>query len=256
TALKVPSFIFLIEATDSLLEWESVIWSLPSRGAEAKFRAGQLKKEVTKMEILKALKLEEREWEHIRASLQSCGDIGELDSKDHLDSHTALMHGGLPLVRNLLEMENKYPKHGYFTPEAAYVFATLASKAGERLGLRNGLAQTFGSGYSWVRTGCLELNGKEGHKQIIKQLFFFKLFFPVGGFFNWDFSSPVVKTKLDLVFYKFMTWQNKAGSYIQDVREYREQIEPLWRGLLLALDFPVIEGGGKYQTRESIEYQP
>jgi hypothetical protein len=207
------------------------------------------------MEILKALKIEKREWENIRVSLQRCGDIGEFDSKNHLDSDTALMHGGLPLVKNLTEMENKFPKHGYFTREAAYVFSTLATRAGEKLRLNNGLAQTFGSGYSWVRTGCLDLDGKEGHKQIIKQLFFFKLFFPVGGFFNWDFNSPVVKKKLNLVFYKFITWQNNPGSYIQDVRDYREQIEPLWRGLLLALRFPVTESKEQYQTWESIEYQ-
>jgi len=207
------------------------------------------------MEIFNALRIEKREWGNIRVSLQACGDIGEFDSINHLQGNTPLMSRGLPLVRNLIEMENKLSKHGYFTRESAYVFSALASKAGERLGLKNGLAQTFGSGYSWVRTGCLDLNGKEGHKQIIKQLFFFKLFFPVGGFFNWDFDSPVVKKKMSLVFCKFVKWQNNPAIYFQDVREYREQIEPLWRGLLHALSFPSSDNKEEHSIWERIDYR-
>ncbi len=207
------------------------------------------------MEIFNTLRIEKREWENIRISLQGCGDIGEFDSMNHLHDNTPLISGGLPLVRNLIEMENKLSKHGYFTRESAYVFSNLASRAGERLGLKNGLAQTFGSGYSWVRTGCLDLNGKEGHKQIIKQLFFFKLFFPVGGFFNWDFDSSVVKRKMSLVFCKFTKWQDNPAMYVQDVREYREQIEPLWRGLLHALSFPSSDNNEEHTIWERIDYQ-
>ncbi|HWP92969.1 MAG TPA: hypothetical protein VNN20_12320 [Thermodesulfobacteriota bacterium] len=205
------------------------------------------------MEILKILKIEQREWENIRTSLQECGDIGEFDSKKYMEGASTPLHQDLPLFRNLMEMEKKLPRHGYFTQEAAFVFTVLASKAGERLGLEDGLAQTFGSGYSWVRTGSLALNGREGHKEIIKQLFFFKLFFPVGGFYNWDFSSPIVKRKLGLVYCKFRSWQDNPDSYIQDVRDCREQLEPLWHGLLLALGFPTIDWIGAYETyRDSI----
>ena len=200
------------------------------------------------MDILRALQIAEREWENIGISLKNCGDIGESDPKDYLQADFVATHKDLPIFRNVIEMENKFSKHGYFTPEAAFVFSALASKAGERLGLKNDLAQTFGSGYSWVRTGSLALNGREGHKEIIKQLFFFKLFFPVGGFYNWDFSSPIVKRKLGLVFCKFRSWHDNPDSYIQDVRDCREQLEPLWHGLLLALGFPKIDWVGAYET--------
>lgn len=200
------------------------------------------------MDTPRAFEIAKREWANLGISLQACGDIGEFDPKDYLHSDSGLLHQGFLLVRNLIEMENKFPKHGYFTPEAAFVFSALASKAGERLGLKMGLAQTFGSGYSWVRTGSLSFEAKEESRQIIKQLFFFKLFFPVGGFFNWDFNSHVVQKKLDLVFYKFATWQNKPDSYIQDVRDGKEQLEPIWHGLLLAMGFPGIDWIGAYET--------
>jgi hypothetical protein len=190
------------------------------------------------MEIPRALQIARREWENIRISLQECSDIGEFDSNNHVNSKTTLISRGNLLVRNLIEMENKLPTHGYFTPEASYVFTTLASRASERLELGGRLAQTFGSGYSWVRTGWLDLSGMEEQKHLIKQLFFFKIFFPLGGYFNWDFNSPLVKTKLKAVFYIFATWQGNPSSYIQDVKDYRSGLEPLWHGLSLALDFP------------------
>lgn len=31
-------------------------------------------------------------------------------------------------------------------------------------------------------------------------MLFFRTFFPVGGGFNWDFNSPLVKKKLKLIF--------------------------------------------------------
>jgi hypothetical protein len=192
------------------------------------------------MEILRALQIARREWEHIRISLKNCSDIGEFNSKNHANSKPNLLtlSKGSFLVRNLIGMENKLPTYGYLTPEAAYIFTTLASKAGKRLGLTCRLAETFGSGYSWVRTGWFDPSGIEEQKHIIKQLFFFKIFFPLGGYFYWDFNSPVVKTKLKAVLYKFTTWQDNPSSYLQDVKDYKAQLEPLWRGLSLALDFP------------------
>lgn len=200
------------------------------------------------MDIFRALQIAERKWENIGISLKNCGDIGEFNPKDYLPADSGPIHKDLPLFRNLIEMENKFPKHGYFTPEAAFVFSTLASKAGERLGLKNGLAQTCGSGYSWVRTGALSLDGNEGHKHIIKQLFFFKLFFPIGGFFNWDFNSHIVQRKFNLIFYKFATWQNNPDSYILDVRDCRELLEPIWHGLLLAMGYPATDWSGACES--------
>jgi hypothetical protein len=189
------------------------------------------------MEILRALQIAKREWGNIRVSLEMCGDIGEFDSKNYVNINPDLLSEGSVLVRNLIEMDNKLPTYGYFTQEASYVFTTLASRAAERLGLTDKLAQTFGSGYSWVRTGCLDPKGTE-KQHVIKQLFFFKIFFPLGGYFSWDFNSPEVKTKLRVVLHKYAEWQDNPRSYVEDVGRYTDQLEPLWRGLSLALDFP------------------
>lgn len=189
------------------------------------------------MGIQRAIQIAKREWENIRLSLQMYGDIGEFDSVNHLDSGSAIVSETLPFVRSLIEMENKLSTYGYFTPEAGYVFTYLVSRAGERLGLSYKLAQTFGRGYSWIRTGWFDLEGVE-KQHLIKQIIFFKLFFPLGrDFISWDFNSPSVRTKLRAVLYKFAAWQSNPNSYIQDVREYREQLEPLWYGLSLALNF-------------------
>ena len=207
------------------------------------------------MEILGALKIAVREWENIRVSLEMFGDIEDFDTKHYLNNKLTLLPGGLTLARKLIEMEGKLPTYGYLTQEAAYVFTTLASRAVERLGLIGGLAHTFGSGYSWVRTGRLDPSGIEEQKHVIKQLFFYKIFFPLGGYFNWDFNSPVVKTKLQVVLLKFTTWQDNPDIYLQDVNDYKEQLEPLWRGLSLALGFPVADGSRGYQTWKDIESQ-
>lgn len=127
-------------------------------------------------------------------------------------------------ARDLIDMDyklNRLPTYGYFTPEAAHVFTALTYRAVKRLGLRERAAKTFGSGFSLVRTGCLDSYGTE--KQSEEQLAFFKLFFPFGGGFNWNFNSPPVKKKLKLIFDKFLASQcarekkkasqtNKTGS--------------------------------------------
>ncbi|HSE83886.1 MAG TPA: hypothetical protein VLB01_05010 [Thermodesulfobacteriota bacterium] len=196
-----------------------------TQGAEGKMRTvgGE-------MEIERALRLAEREWENIRFSLRMCGDIGAFDLK-------ALNINGsnsLSLLRNIIEMENKLPVCGYFTKEAASVFAAFATEAGKRLGLSGELAQDFGRGYSLVRTGCVgsECTKKLEDQQLVKQLFFYKMFFPFGAYSGtWDFGSDVVGTKLRLIFDTFMTWQHAPRSYIQDVREYGIQLDSLWHGL-------------------------
>jgi hypothetical protein len=166
-----------------------------------------------KERLERALQIAGREWGNIRVSLQGCGDIGEFDSKNYVNGRTALISENSLLFRNLIEMDNKLPTYGYFTQEASYVFTILASKAAERLGLIDELAQTFGRGYSWVRTGWFDSVGIE-KQHLIKQVIFFKLFFPSLGRDSWDFSSPEVKTKLKIVSDKFIAWQNVSGGYI------------------------------------------
>lgn len=188
------------------------------------------------MDIQGAIQIAKREWENIRLSLRMCGDIGEFDSINHLNTSSPIVSEALPLIRNLIEMDNKLSTYGYFTPEAGYVFTYLASRAGERLGLSYKLAQTFGRGYSWIRTGWFDLESVE-RRHLIKQIIFFKLFFPLGrDFISWDFNSPAAKAKLKAILYKFAAWQSNPNSYIQDIRECREQLEPLWYGLSLALN--------------------
>src|ERR1700757_5075757 len=192
------------------------------------------------MEILEALQIAKREWENIRVSLEMCGDIGEFDSKNYININPGLLSEGSLLVRNLIDMDNKLPTHGYFTQEASYVFTYLVSRAGERLGLTSAMAQSFGRGYSWIRTCWFDPYGME-KQHVIKQLFFMKIFFPLGGYFNWYFDSPEVKTKLKAVLHMFTKWQVNPRSYIEDVGRYGDQLEPLWRCLSLALDFPVTD---------------
>jgi hypothetical protein len=190
-------------------------------------------------EIKRAFEIATRGWENVKASLEICGDIGGFHSRNHARSkpNSILVSEGLHLVRNIIMMEIKLSTYGYFTQEAAYVFTYIASRAAERLGLKGEMAQIFGRGYSWVRTGCFDPFEIEEH-HVIKQLFFMKIFFPLGGYFKWDFNSPVVKTKLRAILHKFVAWQDNPRSYIQDVKDYKDQIEPLWRGLSLAINSP------------------
>ena len=188
------------------------------------------------MEILRAIEIAKREWENIRVSLERCGDIGEFDSKNYARSRISPISNGPYLIRNIIEMDNKLPTYSYIADEAGHVYAVLVSRAGERLKLNPRLAETFGKGYSWVRTGFLDFSLAE-KRYLIKQLFFFKLFFPLGGYFCWDFNSEASKSKLNLIYHKFNTWQNNPSIYFQDVSYYREQLECLWNDLTLAMGF-------------------
>lgn len=189
------------------------------------------------MEIEKAFQLAKREWENIRSSLLMCGDIGEFDSRIFASNGSDF----LLLYRNIVEMERKLSTYGYYTKEAAYVFTALSTMAGKRLGLSDELAQDFGRGYGLVRTGWVGSDYAEKceDQQLIKQLFFYKLFFPFGAHSNpWDFTSPVVGTKLKLILDTFLIWQYAPRSYVQDVREYGIQIDPIWHGLSLWGEIP------------------
>ncbi|MGQ0793324.1 MAG: hypothetical protein ACT4NX_04460 [Deltaproteobacteria bacterium] len=191
------------------------------------------------MEIQSAVQIARREWENIQISLQLCGDTGEFSLKRQVN-------GNLYLTNSLMDMERKIPVHDYLTLEAAYVFAELASKAAERLGLSRNLAKTFGSGYSWVRTGWVDLRwlnaaGKLRIKDhVVNQVLFFRLFFPsTEGDFIWGFDSPPVKARLKLIFDKFNMWQCNPDSRIEDFISYKHTLAPLWLGLTMTMDAPV-----------------
>src|SRR5882724_9469332 len=119
------------------------------------------------MDTQRAVQIAKREWENIRASLEMCGDIGAFSPKDYINinGRFALPSLDLLLVRKLIEMDNKLPSYGYFTQEAAYVFYTLASRAGKRIGLIGRVAKTFGTGYSLIRTGCLTSDRTEKQRK-------------------------------------------------------------------------------------------
>lgn len=206
------------------------------------------------MLVQNALEIANREWENIRTSLEECGDIGVFNDESQLyDNGSSRIDKCFSLVRSLIEMDSKLPKYGYFTMDAAHVFATLASKAGVTLGLCESLAYKFGCGYSLVRTSCLDRNCvNDIQRHVLKQLLFFKIFYPLGGFFDWDFDSPAEQLKLELVFHMFTDWQKKPESYRRDLTDFGEQLEPLLRGLSIKINLPEIVGSdtGEYIENE------
>jgi hypothetical protein len=165
--------------------------------------------------IDKALEVARREWENIRGSLTMYGDIGDFNPEDFILGKPTLISDLLCFITNLIEMDKQLIRHGYSTPEALDVFTTVATKAAERLGLSEGLALAFGSGYGYVRTGWLGLQEIEQ-----QQVIFSKIYFTVGVNFYWKFDSPLVRTKLKTVFNRFMSWQNDPQSYSREMKAY------------------------------------
>ena len=213
------------------------------------------------MLVQNALEIANRQWENIRTSLGECGDIGVFDYESPLyNNGNSEIDKGPSLVRSLVEMDRKILKYSYFTMEAANVFTTLASKAGVTLGLCETLASKFGCGYSLVRTSCLDQNCvNDVERHVLKQLLFFKIFYPLGGFFDWDFDSPAEKLKLKLVFHMFKGWQKQPESYQRDLSDFGEQLEPLLRGLSIKISLPEKVGSDiddyiENESKSDIEY--
>jgi len=174
--------------------------------------------------INKSLDIAGREWEHIKHSLEMCGDIGEFDPECFvLDKPTLISNLSL-FTANLIEMDEKSMRHGYATPEALDTFTTLATRALERLGLSKEWALAFGDGYGYVRTGWFGC--REGTEE--QQMLFSKMFFPVGKVFNWDFDSSLVKTKFKTVLETFIGWQNDPQLYANELKRYYRHSKPLW----------------------------
>ena len=213
------------------------------------------------MLVRNALDIANREWENIRTSLEECGDIGAFNNGSQLyNNGSSQVDEDLSLSRSLIEMDGKLSKYGYFTMDAAHVFVTLASKAGVTLGLSKNVASKFGCGYSLVRTSCLDRNCVDDiQRHVLKQLLFFKIFFPLGGIFDWDFDSPAEQLKLKLVFHMFTGWQRRPESYKRDLVDFGGQLEPLLHGMSIKINLLEIVGSdtGEYienQTKSEMEY--
>ena len=190
------------------------------------------------MEIRAVAQIARREWENIAISLEDCGDIGKFDIEYHIVDNPGL-------IKHLIEMENKVHLCGYLTLDAASVFTELAHKAAERLGLKGDIARSFAGGYSWVRTGWFDLMWSDFRDiydledHLIKQIFFFKIFFPKFVDLNWSFDSPSVIENFSAVYHRFVGWQNNPARYVNDYKLYKEQIEPIWINLSMVLDNPI-----------------
>ncbi|MCL4245345.1 MAG: hypothetical protein KJ002_09480 [Candidatus Dadabacteria bacterium] len=181
------------------------------------------------------------EWEKIRMSLSEIGDIGNLELQPEIQFRQARGYNGIYLVNSLNRFSAEFPEKGYFTPEAAYVYVNLVGYAGARLGLEDNFAESFGSGYSWVRTGLFDVYYAGDHRSIIKQLLFFQTFYPVEGDFHWTFESAEVKDRLKRVFSAFLLWQENPAEYVKGLRSFSDKLEPLRRGLSRALGVPILE---------------
>lgn len=193
------------------------------------------------MKSEETIRIAKREWENIRTSLNEIGDIGELEFGAIPGTRFAKNYSGLYLVNSLNRLEEGFSEHGYFTPEAAYVYVNFAYIAGKKLGLEDKFAESFGSGYSWVRTGFFDLHYVEDHRSVIKQLLFFQTFYPIDGDFNWNFDSPEAGEKLKRVFNNFRLWQDNPAAYVRGLRAFREKLERFRYGLSLALGAPITD---------------
>lgn len=189
----------------------------------------------------KAIRIAKREWENIRVSLELCGDIGEFNKEEFMigvieedviikepaisPSKSVSPHAPsfypMYLVRNLLQMDEKLPKHGYKTVEALYAYIELVTKAVERIGLVGTFSMAFGSGYGNVRTGWIAEKGRKEERVI-----FFDMFFRGRPDYDWDFHWNSVKEKLKQIFNKFMKWQENPVLYRKEVKP-KAKVKPM-----------------------------
>jgi len=176
------------------------------------------------MEIQSVFQTAKREWDNISISLELCGGIGEFDLVHYIESKPEL-------IRSLIGMEKKIHDHDYLTRDAALVFAELVSEAGRRLGLDPNLANTFGGGYSWVRTGWFDLVGLgfdnlvNLEERLTQEIFFFRLFYPSREDYGWLFDSPNTASSFKYIYDKFRSWQSDPVGYDRDVKLYKTEID-------------------------------
>ena len=193
------------------------------------------------MEIQRALQIAQREWENIRISLELCGDIGELDEEEFMigvieedviikeptisPSKSVSLYAPsfypMYLIRNLLQMDEKLPKHGYKTVEALYAYIELVTKAAERIGLVGTFSMAFAAGYGNVRTGWIAEKGRREERVI-----FFDTFFRGSPDYDWDFHWHSTKEKFKQIFDKFMKWQEDPNLYKKEVKP-KVKVKPM-----------------------------
>ena len=176
------------------------------------------------MMIDRAILLAKRQWENLRFYFEMCGDIGDFDFDDlkncrwfsEQECHEVF-------IANIFYMDKKLPQYEYATPEALNVFTVLASKAAEKLGLKEELALAFGMGYGFVQTGLFSYCRLEP-----KQILFHKMFYPLGLICSRDFDPSLVKKKLKIVYERFKSWQDNPQLYLQDLKQF-QNIEEVWK---------------------------
>ena len=181
------------------------------------------------MNILKSIYIAQEEWEHIRLSLEKCGDIGPYCATDH-NHDVKIIHGNYKLITKLSEMKNNFPQYGYYSPEASFVFEKLATRAARKLGLSREFAYEFGNLYSLFRTEYLVLNvdvdsDNNTKRNFIRQFFYYDQLFPIDEFHNWNFGSAKVKTKLKGIYDKLVFCQDNPESFERELKKFSSRSE-------------------------------
>ncbi len=159
-----------------------------------------------------AKQIQKKEWDTLRLYFDWCGDIGEFEFED-LMNYSSTAGEEEVLVGKTVSMYESFPKRGYASPEAFSVVTILASSAAEKLGLSKNIADSFGLGFAFVRTGFISYSELEP-----KQLLFHRLFFPLGRFANnyLEFEPSLVKPKMKALFERFKSWDENPARFEVD----------------------------------------
>lgn len=156
------------------------------------------------------------EWEILRLYFDCCGEIGEFDFEELLNSE-AIKGEEEGFIAKTIAMYENFSENGYHSPDAFYVVVIMASNAAEKLGLSKGIAWSFGNGYSFVRTGFISYDSMEP-----KQFLFHKLFYPLGlvSSNGWDGDQSALNQKIKKVFEIFRSWDENPKSFEMDYLLY------------------------------------
>jgi hypothetical protein len=165
-----------------------------------------------------------KEWDTLRLYFDNCGDIGEFKFEDLANSSRVRGQEEI-LIGKTVSMYENFPKYGYASPEAFSVVTILVSSAAEKLGLSKDVAYSFGLGFGFVRTGFISYSELE-----MKQLLFYKLFFPLGAFANnyLEFEPSLVKPKIKALFERFKCWDENPKSCETDYLLYAK-VDENWK---------------------------
>jgi hypothetical protein len=156
------------------------------------------------------------EWEIMRLYFDRCGEIGEFDFEELLNSE-AMRGEEEGFIAKTVAMYENFPENGYNSPDAFYIIVIMASHAAGKLGLSREIALSFGKGYSFVRTGFISYDSIEP-----KQFLFHKLFYPLGSVSSiaWDDDPSVLTQKIKKVFERFRSWDENPKSFELDYLLY------------------------------------